>query len=262
MVAHRGGCALGPENTLTAFDLGVGAQADALELDVHLAADGVVVVCHDPTLDRTTNASGAVSALTSSELAAVDAGFRFTPGDGTFPFRGRGIGVPTFRAVLERYPGVPLIVEMKTDDPELGRRVAADVRAAGATGRVCAAGEWPNSLRAARAALPEMASSACRPEVRLALYRSWVSWPVRRPPYSRYQVPETAGTTRVVSPRFIRHAHGAGLSVEVWTIDDPGDMVRLLEWGVDGLITNRPDVAVAVRDAHCRTVGVLRPSQP
>jgi glycerophosphoryl diester phosphodiesterase len=147
---------------------------------------------------------------------------------------------------------VPLIVEMKTDDPELGRRVAAEVQAAGAADRVCAAGEWRHSLQAARAALPRMASSACRSEVRTALYRSRVFWPVRQPPYTRYQVPETAGPTRVVSPRFIRHAHGAGLTVEVWTVDDPGDMARLLGWGVDALITNRPDVAVAVRDEHCR----------
>ncbi len=259
--AHRGGCALGPENTLAAFDRGLRAQADGLELDVHLAADGVPVVCHDPTLDRTTDASGAVAALTSAELASVDAGWHFRADDGTFPFRGRGIGVPTFGAVLERYPGVSVIVEMKTDDPELGRRVAAEVRAAGAADRVCAAGEWPNSLQAARAALPEMASSACRPEVRLALYRSRAFWPVRRPRYGRYQVPEMAGATRVVTPRFIRHAHGAGLTVEVWTVDEPDDMSRLLSWGVDALITNRPDVAVGVRDDHCRraAAGVLRP---
>jgi glycerophosphoryl diester phosphodiesterase len=84
--------------------------------------------------------------------------------------------------------------------------------------------------------------------VRLALYRSWLRWPVTRAPYHTYQVPEVAGGTRIVSPRFIRHAHQAGLKVQVWTVDEEADMRRLLEWGVDGLISNRPDVAVRVRD--------------
>ena len=122
------------------------------------------------------------------------------------------------------------------------------VRGVGAVDRVCAAGFGRRALRAAREALPGMASSACHPEVRLALYRSWAGWPVRRPAFGGYQVPEWAGGVRVASPRFIRHAHRAGLEVQVWTIDDEVDMRRLLEWGADGLISNRPDVAVQVRD--------------
>jgi glycerophosphoryl diester phosphodiesterase len=93
-----------------------------------------------------------------------------------------------------------------------------------------------------------MASSACRWEIRLALYRSWAHWPVRRTGYGGYQVPETAGTIRVVSPTFLGHAHDAGLEVQVWTVDDAADMDRLLDWGVDALISNRPDLAVGVRD--------------
>jgi glycerophosphoryl diester phosphodiesterase len=130
----------------------------------------------------------------------------------------------------------------------MGRALAAEVVAAGATDRVCAAGYGSLSLAAAREALPEMASSASRMEVRLALYRSWARWPARRAAYGGYQVPERAGTLRVVSPRFIRHAHRAGLAVQVWTIDDARDMQRLLGWGADALISNRPDVAVAIRD--------------
>ena len=102
--AHRGGCALGPENTIAAFDRGLAAGADGFELDVHLSADGIVVVCHDDTLERTTGAVGPVRARTAAELARVDAGHRFVDAAGGFPFRGRGIGVPTLRDVLERYP--------------------------------------------------------------------------------------------------------------------------------------------------------------
>src|SRR5687768_8028886 len=130
--AHRGGCALGPENTIAAFDRGLAAGADGLELDVHLSADGVVVVCHDDTLERTTSGRGPVGARTAAELAAVDAGCRFSDGRGSYPFRDRGVGVPALREVLRRYPGVPIIVEMKVDSAAMGHALVEDVRAADA----------------------------------------------------------------------------------------------------------------------------------
>jgi glycerophosphoryl diester phosphodiesterase len=98
-----------------------------------------------------------------------------------------------------------------------------------------------------------MATSGSHPEVRGALYRSMARWPVRRAPYGGYQVPERAGLLRVVSPRFVRHAHDAGLKVQVWTVDEEPDMARLLRWGVDGLISNRPGLAVRVRNAFIDT---------
>jgi glycerophosphoryl diester phosphodiesterase len=246
--AHRGGCALGPENTIAAFDRGLAAGADGLELDVRLSADGVIVVCHDETLDRTTDATGPVSARTAAELSRVDAGCRFADAAGRQPFQGQGVGVPSLREVLGRYPDIPIIVEMKPDTEAMGRAFVAEVVAAGAVDRVCAAGYGARSLAAVREALPQMASSASRAEVRLALYRSWAGWPAMRTPYGGYQVPELAGSLRVVSPRFIRHAHRAGLDVQVWTVDEVADMQRLLGWGADALISNRPDLAVTVRD--------------
>ena len=246
--AHRGGCALGPENTLAAFDLGVASGADGLELDVHLSQDGVAVVCHDETLDRTTDAAGLVRSRTATELAQVDAGCRFRDASGAHPFRSRGVAVPTLREVLARYRDVRVIVEMKVDDPAMGRAVVDEVRRAGAEDRVCAAGYGQASIDAVRASLPGLATSACHPEVHMALYRSWIGWPVGRPPYGAYQVPEKAGLIRVVSPRFVRHAHRAGTRVQVWTVDEEADMRRLLAWGVDGLISNRPDLAVQIRN--------------
>jgi glycerophosphoryl diester phosphodiesterase len=251
--AHRGGCALGPENTMAAFELGMAAGADGLELDVHLSADGVVVVHHDETLERTTSGAGPVARLTAAELARIDAGYHFTSAAGRHEFRGQGVGVPTLRDVLQRYPDIPIIIEMKVDSVEMGDAVAAEIRRADAVDRVCAAGFGARAVRAARAAIPQMASSACAPEVRLALYRSWVGWPVRRVAYGGYQVPEIAGGHRIVSPRFVRHAHAADLRVQVWTVDERADMDRLLSWGVDALISNRPDLAAVARDAFCRS---------
>ena len=250
MFAHRGGSALGPENTLAAFERGIRAGADGLELDVRLSADGVPVVHHDATLDRTTSASGPVVARTAADLARVDAGYRFTR-SGDFPFRGQGVGIPSLGDVLRACPDVPVIVEMKVDSREMGEAVALVVRAAAAADRVCAAGFGAQSAAAARAALPEMACSASRSEARLAVYRALAGWPVRRARYGAYQVPERTSLIRVVTPRFVRYAHEADVKVQVWTVDDEADMRRLLSWGVDGLISDRPDLAVAVRDACC-----------
>jgi glycerophosphoryl diester phosphodiesterase len=250
--AHRGGGALGPENTIAAFDIGLDSGADGLELDVHLSSDGIPVVVHDSTLDRTTDATGPVNAKSADELAQVDAGCRFTDGAGRAPFAGRGIGVPTLLEVLQRYPGVPTIIELKVDTEDCGFRVAQAVRSADAVDRICLAGYGLRSARGARLELPTAGASACNTEVRRALHCSWLGLRQRGLPYHGYQVPERSGWLRVVSPRFVRQAHESGLAVEVWTVDQQLDMERLLSWGVDGLISNRPDVAVAIRNRHQR----------
>ena len=226
--AHRGGMTLGPENTLPTFDAGIRAGADGLELDVHLSSDGVVVVHHDATLERTTRGAGPIAARTAAELSRLD--------------------VPTLRDVLSRYPEARIIVEMKVDATAIGEAVVRDVRDANAVDRVCAAGYGVRALVAVRRALPDMATSAHLAEVQRALRRKWMCWPLRSCDWQGYQVPECVGRLRVVSPRFIRYAHLAGLKVQVWTVDEERDMRRLLDWGVDALISNRPGLAVRVRD--------------
>jgi glycerophosphoryl diester phosphodiesterase len=238
--AHRGGAKLRPENTLLAFDHGLSLGADGLELDVHLSRDGVVVVHHDATLDRTTSGRGSLSALTADELSRLDAGFHWNA------FRGQCDGVPRLVEVLRRYPSIPLIIELKANEPELAHRTIDTLRAADAIDRVALGSFGTRVLRAARAYEPAIRTGSSRGETRLALYRSWVRWPVRHPPYREYQVPEVAGDTRVVSPRFVRDAHAANLPVKVWTVDDADDMRRLLSWGVDAIITDRPDTGVRV----------------
>lgn len=245
--AHRGGSALRPENTLLAFDYGLSLGADGLEFDVHLSRDGVVVVHHDAALDRTTNARGPLAALTADELARLDAGYYMAA------YRGQAGGIPTLREVLRRYPSVRLIIEMKVNEPELARRAIDEIRAAAAVDRVALGSFGTRVLRAARAYEPRIATGASREETRLALYRSWCRWPVRAPRYQGFQVPEMAGRTRVVSPRFVRDAHEAGVRVDVWTVDEEADMRRLLEWGVDGIISDRPDAAVRVVGEFAKT---------
>lgn len=238
--AHRGGGALAPENTIAAFDNGLRLGADGLELDVHLSGDGVAVVHHDRLLDRTTMLRGPIAGRTAEELGRAN--------------------VPSLGDVLARYTDVRIIVEMKVNRPELAAATIDVVRRARAVDRVCLGSFGLGVLRAARRLEPRIATSAAREEVRWALYRSWCRWPVARVGYSGYQVPEVAGGTRVVSPRFVEYAHRAGLGVQVWTVDTEEDARRLLGWGVDALITDRPDRLVPVVRAQNITPGVIQPS--
>jgi glycerophosphoryl diester phosphodiesterase len=222
--AHRGGSALAPENTIAAFDNGLALGADGLELDVHLSRDGVVVVHHDRLLERTTALRGPIAQQRADDLRRAD--------------------VPTLAEVLSRYRDPRIIIEMKVNSPELAAATLAVIRRADAVDRVCLGSFGLRVLRAARALEPAIATSGAREEVRWALYRSWVRWPVSHVGYKGYQIPEMSGTTRVVSARFVEYAHDAGLGVQVWTVDTPDAARRLMGWGVDALITDRPDLIV------------------
>ena len=222
--AHRGGSALAPENTIEAFDNGLRLGADGLELDVHLSRDAAVMVHHDRMLDRTTALGGPLADRTADEL--------------------RRANVPTLEEVLARYRDARIIIELKVNRAELAAAAVDVVRRAHAAHRVCFGSFGWRVLREVRNLAPAVATSAAREEVRWALYRSWFRWPVSRVAYAGYQVPEWAGRTHVVSPWFVECAHRAGLGVQVWTVDREDDARRLLGWGVDALITDRPDIIV------------------
>ena len=236
---------MAPENTLLAFDNALALGADGLELDVHLSRDGVVMVQHDATLGRTTDLRGRIAQHTAAELARADAGWHFCRG-GEYPFRRCGIGVPTLAEVLVRHPGVRVIIELKTGSAELARAAVAAVHAAHAVERVCIGSFDVRGLRVIRALEPAIATSAARAEVALALAKVWCHWPLTTAAYGGFQVPERSGRTRVVSPAFVTAAHRAGLGVHVWTVDQSEEAHRLLECGVDALITDRPDLIVPI----------------
>ena len=248
--AHRGGAALRPENTIEAFDHGIAHGAEGLEFDVHLSKDGIVVIHHDDTLERTTSGRGRVADYTADELGRIDAGHHFTDGHGAFPFRGRDIGIPTLSSVLRRYPNARLIIELKVAGPELAQRVVDDVRAADAVERVAIGSFFPDALETVRRYEPAIATGAAKEETRWALYRSWAGLSIGATPYREFQVPEWSGLTPIVTRRFVNAAHRSGIPVKVWTVNGADAMRRLLAKGVDALITDRPDLARAVLSEH------------
>jgi glycerophosphoryl diester phosphodiesterase len=243
--AHRGGSALAPENTLVAFEKGLSYGADALELDVHPTRDGEIVVFHDDTLDRTTDGSGRVSAFTLDDLRQFDAGYRFTPdGGATYPYRGQGVTIPTLAEVYARFPITRVNIEIKEDVPGVEIQLWRVIQEARAEVRTLVGGFLAAPLLRFRAlSQGRVATSGSMPEVRafvLAAYARATRF--LRPAYDALQIPETYRGIPVITPTTVRAAHRLGLAVHVWTVDDRTSMERLLGYGVDGLMSDRPDV--------------------
>ncbi len=249
VIAHRGAAIVAPENTLVACERAVGDGADALELDLRLTEDGHVVVIHDETVDRTTSGSGAVGALTLEALQALDAGHQFPGDDGSYPFRGQGIRVPTLHEVIDAFPEMRLSLDLKGRTPALLERVLGLLAERDALGWVCVAAKDRALTRHARAA--GVVTHASHPEIARLL--RWMTvglgWCVGGLS-EVFSVPEFHGGRRVVTARLIRHLAGRGVPVHVWTVNDPDDMQRLLEMGVTGLITDDPATARALIDAR------------
>jgi glycerophosphoryl diester phosphodiesterase len=255
--AHRGGSLLAPENTLAAFELGVSYGADALELDLQTTSDGELVVIHDATVDRTTDGTGPVSAFTLAELRGLDAGYRFTPDGGqTYPYRGQHLTIPTLRDVFARYlPATRINIDLKQSTPARERSLWELIQEFEAYDRVGAGCESVAAVaRFRRLSGGRVATAAAATEVRSFLLAVWARatrW--LRIPYDALQIPETYRGIRVVSPTLIHAAHRRGLVVHVWTVDERAAMERLLTWGVDGIMSDRPDVlaeALAAQSAH------------
>jgi glycerophosphoryl diester phosphodiesterase len=248
-VAHRGASTLAPENTIEAFRLAVEAGAGGLELDVHMTRDGHIVVIHDATVDRTTNGSGAVSEMTLDELRRFDAGHNFSPdGGSTRPYRGRGVWVPTLGEVLEEFPGVAVNIEIKAGTPGIEETVLGILRDANALGRALVV-STPHAIvkRFRKISSGHISTGASRWEIgvfyilsRLRLER------LVRPAYDALQVPLLHRGILVVTPRFIRAAQARGVRVDVWTINQAEEMRRLLDLGVDVIMTDRPGTLAEV----------------
>jgi len=240
VLGHRGAAGLAPENTLVSFHRGRAEGADVLELDVHATADGEVVVLHDATLDRTTEGSGAVRERPWDEVRRLDAGFRFTPDGGrTFPYRGQGVTIPRLADLMTALPAMPLNIEVKQGDPPIVGAVIALVR--GARAPVVLAAEHDAIMLAIRAAAPDLPTSLAAGEV--AAFHDAVEHgraPALPPSVVALQIPPRFGDIELVTAASVGAAHAAGVEMHVWTINDPAEIHRLLDLGVDGIVSDFP----------------------
>ena len=243
-IAHRGGAALAPENTLVAFEQAVRRWgARMLELDVRPTRDGELVVFHDRELERCTDGEGPVAARDLAALRRLDAGYRFSADGGrTHPFRGSGVQIPTLREVLRAFPALRLNVELKPDAGEAADALATLLRREGAVERVCVGSEDDELGALLAALLPEACHFYPRQALAAAVLALRQGGPP--PPEERFLVldmPLYFAGTRLVDAPFLRAAAAAGRWVNVWTVDDEAQMRQLVRDGVGGIMTDRPD---------------------
>ena len=246
--AHQGGAKEAPSSTLYALRQALAAGAHAIELDVHATADGEVVVCHDATVDATTDGSGAIAALTLAEVQRLDNAAAWPSLRGRAP-GDRSLGVATLREVLTEFPDVFLNFDIKQTAPAVPgyeELVAGVLREFDRVDDVIVASFLDEATDRFSAAAPEIGTSAGTAAT-AAFWRA-VQDGVRPPPmrHVALQVPPAFQDTVIVDQRFVDVAHENGYAVHVWTIDEPEEMHRLLDLGVDAIITDRPSVLADV----------------
>lgn len=241
-IAHRGGALEVPENTLHAFEYAMRVGADAIEMDVWMTADGHLVAIHDPTVDRTTNGHGRIDEMTLDQVQALDAAWNWNPESlPEPPLRGQGITIPAIEQVFERFPATPLIVELKTDAPEAVMALGRLILKHDAADRVIAASFNQQTIRMMRRHFPDVLTSGGRDEVaRFYLFHRIGLEALLRTDAHSFQLPEYHGRIHLLSPRMLRALRRNGIDVHVWTINETDDLLRMLELGVDGIITDRP----------------------
>jgi glycerophosphoryl diester phosphodiesterase len=251
IVAHRGGSRLAPENTLPAFERAAELGADAMEIDVRLTSDGTVVVFHDEDTARLTGEPGTIEGRPLSSVSALDAAFSFTPdGGATHPLRGTGVRVPTFAEALARFPRMRFNVDAKSEDAALAEALAQDVLAAGAVDRVCLGSFFDAQSERLGRLLPD----ACRylPQDAATCHvlnaKSGGMGAGCPRGYDLADLPHRLGVMTVVDAKVVEYFHRHGMPVHVWTVDDEREMRELLAIGVDGIVTDRPDVLARVLD--------------
>ncbi len=248
VIAHQGGEGLWPSNTLSAFDRAARLGADMLDTDLHATKDGHLVAIHDASVNRTTQGKGLVKDMTLAQLKRLDAGYRFSlDGNKTFPFRGRGLTVPTLEELFRAHPDTTWTIEIKQDDPPIARPFCEALRRFQMTDKVIVASFKDSAMQAFRQACPEVLTSMTEREIRPLVMLNLVGlggW--FRPAGASLQVPVRAAGFEVVTPRFVALAARKHLSVQPWTINDPAEMRRLLKMGVNGINTDRPDVLLRV----------------
>ncbi len=241
--AHRGGGGLIPENTLEAFVYSARMGVDVLELDIHSTADGTLVVMHDAAVDRTTDGRGRVNELTLEAIKKLNAGYLFsTDGGQTFPFRNRKITVPTLREIFDALPEMTFNIEPKQHAPSIIKPLCSLIRERKMIDKTIVGSFNQTTIDDFRRECPEVVTSASPYEVSrfLALTKTGLA-DSYSPPMQALQIPQNLGGLQVASKEFVETAHRLNLKVHVWTINETADMQRLIEMGVDGIMTDYPD---------------------
>lgn len=247
VIAHRGDSKNYPENTLPAFLSAVRMGIDVIETDVHLSKDGVLVIWHDPTLERNTDGKGTIESHTYEELLKYDAGYTFTKDGGkTFPFRGKGIKLCTLDEALKACPEERFNVDLKSKNLAIVDEFIRVIRDNKAEGRVVCASFHYKNLKEMRKKAPDIMTSITTAEVvPLVLREKAHLLPSKFKRKIIFQIPRKAGIN-IVTPSFVKEMHKRGAVIMVWTINDEESMRELFSMGVDSVMTDDPALVIKV----------------
>lgn len=243
-IAHQGGEQLAPSNTMIAFDQAVAMGADVLETDVHLTRDGQIVMIHDDTVDRTTDGSGRVDSYDYADLAKLDAGYRFLDLSGNTTFRGKGATIPRLEDLFAKFPNKLFNVEIKAPYPGIEAKLWTLIQKYDLVKKVVVVSfdqlivDRFNELSGGAVALGAGEAEATR----FALTHKFWLRGFYRPQASVLQLPTEAKGFDLTDRFLIDRAHGLGLQIHYWTVNDEPTMRRLIEQGADGIMTDRPDL--------------------
>jgi glycerophosphoryl diester phosphodiesterase len=240
IVAHRGGSFEGPENTLDALRISSGSGAHMFEIDVWSTADDVLVLMHDDMVDRTTNGTGVVRNLTYSEISELDAGYMFTlDGGKTFPFRDQGVVVPTLAEVLAEFSDKLFSIEIKQQSPSIVDDVVALIDSFDMRDQVVIGAFEDEVLLEVREAAPDILTTFGVLEGMTLYFLPDFQEADYVPPTYYFAAPlEYEGLTLDMSK--VEKCHRLGITLHVWTINEVEEMQTVIDWGVDGIITDLP----------------------
>ena len=240
VIAHRGFSGAYPENTMPAFHAACAAGAAYLELDVHLTRDGEVVVIHDDDLRRVAGYDGIIAELDLAAVLAADAGANFSADGVSYPFRGKGIRVPTLREVLSACSAQRFIIEIKHSQPSLVRPLLELIEQSAMSTRVLIASEHQAPLDEVRVLAPSIPTNVSSREVGFFMMSLAPDAAAYVPLGAALQIPPEHLSWQLVTPASVAAAHRMGVEVHVWTVNEVAEMRELLAMGVDGIITDFP----------------------
>jgi len=243
VIAHQGGEKLYPSNTLYAFEQAHTLGVDMFELDIHQTKDGHLVIIHDDTVDRTTDGQGKIKDMDLADIQALDAGHYWTEDGETYPYRGQGITIPTLAELFENYPTMPMVIDIKQKEPAIEEALCSLLKQYNKTEHTIIGSFHPSALKTFRTLCPNVLTSLHPNEVRNMVLSSYASYKgFFRPKARAAQVPMRSGRIQIIHPGFIKLAKQRNIAVQVWTINDPEEMQYLIDLGVDGIMTDRPDL--------------------
>ncbi len=250
ILGHRGAAGSAPENTLPSFELALELGSHILESDIHATRDGVPVLIHDPDVERVCEGRGRVEDLDLAELKRLDAARCFSPdGGGSFPMRDQGITIPTLAEAFEAFPEARFNLEIKANPPGLIQTILGLIEEYERSPlTLLTAGEDPVMAELRRelsGADVTPAIGACLADI-LACVQAALSDSPPACDSMALQIPTEFGGNPLVTPKLIDHLHTHGIAIHVWTINEPAEMHRLLDLGVDGLVTDHPERMAAV----------------